>query len=74
MRVLGARSTPEQFVEKRVPLRSSSAANLYFAGDARDLPLNLSEVIFASSMEVADALASPSAPGLEAGATVAVAS
>ncbi len=61
--MLGARATPDQFVDRRVPLRSSSAANLYFAGDARDFALNLSEVIFASSMEVADAIGSGAAVG-----------
>jgi len=38
-----------------VPLRSA-AANLYFAGDSRDLPLNLSQIVLASAIEVADAI------------------
>jgi phytoene dehydrogenase-like protein len=56
-RVVSARATPEQFPAGRVPLRSSAAPNLYFAGDGRDHEQNLSEIIFASAMEVADALA-----------------
>ena len=65
VRVVCARSTPQQFGKNRVPLRSSAAPNLYFAGDGRDLPLNLSEICFVSAMEVADALASlaPAAVG-----------
>ncbi len=57
VRVIGARSTPEQFERNRVPLRSATASNLYFAGDARDLPYNLTEVALMSAMEVADVLA-----------------
>ena len=55
-RVVVARHTPQQFTQNRVPLRSTTAANLYFAGDARDLPLNLSELCLASAMEAADAI------------------
>ena len=58
VRVLGARSTPDQLGDNRVPLRSATAANLYFADDARDLPLNsISEMCLATSIEVADAIA-----------------
>lgn len=60
-RVISARSTPGQFGRNRVPLRPASASNLYFAGDARDLPYNLTEVCLASAMEVADAIAAGSA-------------
>ncbi len=60
VRVVCARSTPAQFERNRVPLRSASASNLYFAGDGRDLPLNLSEICFASAMEIADTLATTS--------------
>ena len=57
MRVTGARSTPEQFIKNRVPLRAASASNLYFNGDARDLPYNLSELWIRGAMEIADTLA-----------------
>jgi phytoene dehydrogenase-like protein len=57
VRVVGARQTPENR-RRLVPLRSSSASNLFFAGDARDLPLNLSQIVLASALEVADAIAS----------------
>ena len=56
-RVVVARNTPAQYTRNRVPLRSSSTANLYFAGDGRDLPLNLSELCLASAMEAADSIA-----------------
>jgi phytoene dehydrogenase-like protein len=56
-RVCTARQTPDQQGPARVPLRSSVAANLYFAGDARDLPYNLTEICLASAIEVADAIA-----------------
>lgn len=55
-RVVVARNTAQQFTRNRVPLRSTTAANLYFAGDGRDLPLNLSELCLASAMEAADAI------------------
>jgi phytoene dehydrogenase-like protein len=59
--VTPVRRTPEQD-GRRMPLRSSTASNLYFAGDGRDLPYNLSEVSLASAMEVADAVgATPAA-------------
>jgi phytoene dehydrogenase-like protein len=54
--VTAARQTPAQQGSGRVPLRSGVAANLYFAGDARDLPYNLTEICLASAMEVADAI------------------
>jgi phytoene dehydrogenase-like protein len=56
-RVCTARQTPDQQGSARVPLRSSTAANLYFAGDARDLPYNLTEICLASAIEVADTIA-----------------
>ncbi|TAK60535.1 MAG: hypothetical protein EPO22_09220, partial [Dehalococcoidia bacterium] len=56
VRVVGARQTPANR-KRLVPLRSASAANLYFAGDARDVPLNLSQIVLASAIEVADAIA-----------------
>ena len=49
-----ARQTPEQQGIARVPARSAAARNLYFAGDGRDLPYNLTEISLASAMEVAD--------------------
>jgi len=57
VRVASARQTPQQQGAARVPLRSVAAANLYFAGDARDLPFDLSEISLASAMELADAIA-----------------
>ena len=57
VRVVGARQTPENR-KRLVPLRAAAAANLYFAGDARDIPYNLSQIVLASAMEVADAIAS----------------
>jgi 15-cis-phytoene desaturase len=56
-RVSPARQTPQQQGAARMPARASAAANLYFAGDARDLPYNLSEISLASAMEVADLIA-----------------
>ncbi|MEX1253983.1 MAG: FAD-dependent oxidoreductase [Dehalococcoidia bacterium] len=56
-RVSPARQTPQQQGAARMPARSSTATNLYFAGDARDLPYNLSEISLASAMEVADLIA-----------------
>jgi phytoene dehydrogenase-like protein len=56
IRVTAARSTPEQYIKNRVPLRATSASNLYFNGDARDLPHNLSELWINGAMEIADAL------------------
>jgi len=56
VRVVCARNTPTQYLRNRVPLRSQAAANLYYAGDARDLPGNLTEVCFASALEAADAV------------------
>ena len=51
--VTTARQTPAQQGSARVPARSTTAANLYFAGDARDLPFNLTEISLASALEVA---------------------
>jgi phytoene dehydrogenase-like protein len=64
-KVLSARRTPEN-VKNLVPLRASSADNLYFAGDARDVPWSLTLACLVSAMEVADALAAtPAAQSLE---------
>lgn len=57
VRVAAARRTPGQMGTAAVPLRSAAAGNLYFAGDARDLPYNLAETSLRSALEVADALA-----------------
>jgi phytoene dehydrogenase-like protein len=61
VRVVAARQTPENR-KHLVPLRAASAPNLYFAGDARDLPYNLTQIVLASAMEVADAMTSEAAP------------
>ncbi len=55
-KVLGARRTPKN-IENLVPMQSSTVANLYFAGDARDVPFNLTLACIVSAMEVADAIA-----------------
>jgi 15-cis-phytoene desaturase len=57
-RVSGARQTVAQQGSARVPQRSSAATNLYFAGDARDLPYNIGELALASALDVARAVAS----------------
>jgi phytoene dehydrogenase-like protein len=60
-KVLGARRTPEN-IRNLVPLRSSSADNLFFAGDARDVDYNLTQGCLVSAMQVADAIvAAPAA-------------
>lgn len=56
--VTSARQTSDQQARARVPARSSVANNLYYAGDARDLPYNLTEISLASAMEIADLIAS----------------
>jgi len=56
VRVAALRQTPEQR-RKRLPLRSRAAANLYFAGDARDIEGNLTEICLRSALEAADAAA-----------------
>ena len=63
VRVTGARQTPENR-KRLVPLRTAAASNLYFAGDARDIPYNLTQIVLASAMEVADAIASTPAAAL----------
>ncbi len=60
-RVVAARQTPENR-KHMVPLRPASAPNLYFAGDARDIPYDLSLIVLASALEVADAIATAAAP------------
>lgn len=60
-RVVAARQTPENR-KHMVPLRPSSASNLYFAGDARDIPYDLSLIVLASAIEVADAVVAAPAP------------
>jgi len=68
VRVVGARQTPENR-KQLVPLRAAAVLNLYFAGDARDLPYNLTQIVLASAMEVADAIAAtPAAAPVAAGA------
>ena len=66
-RVVTARQTPENR-KHMVPLRPASSPNLYFAGDGRDIPYDLSLIVLASAMEVADAIAasatSPATPAL----------
>ena len=57
VRVVGARQTPTNR-KRLVPLRATAASNLYFAGDARDIPYNLSQIVLASAMEAADAIMS----------------
>ena len=54
--VASARQTPQQQGSARLPARSTTTRNLYFAGDARDLPYNLSEISLASAMEVAETI------------------
>ncbi|MEX2246223.1 MAG: FAD-dependent oxidoreductase [Dehalococcoidia bacterium] len=51
-----ARRTLDQ-EDRLVPLRSRAAANLFFAGDARDIALDLSLVSLTSALEAADAVA-----------------
>ena len=58
VRVTAARRTPAQYAPGGVPLRARSAANLWFANDARDLPYFLSLTCLAAAMEVAEALPS----------------
>jgi len=55
-KVLGARRTPEN-IRNLLPLRAESVENLYFAGDSRDVPYNLTLACLLSAMEVADAIA-----------------
>ena len=55
VRVASLRQTPGQR-SRRVPLRSRTAPNLYFAGDARDIDGNLTEICLRSAIEVADAV------------------
>jgi hypothetical protein len=62
-RVSPARWTPDQMEDARLPLRSKSAANLYFAGDGRDLPYTLGEIVLASALEASDAIVSDRARG-----------
>lgn len=70
VRVVGTRQTPENR-KHLVPLRTAAASNLYFAGDARDIPYNLTQIVLASAMEVADAILATPATALAA-ATAAV--
>jgi 15-cis-phytoene desaturase len=62
VRVVGARQTPANR-RMLVPLHSTAARNLYFAGDARDLPLNLTQIVLASALEIADAIGATPAVG-----------
>ncbi len=54
-KVVGARRTPEN-IKNLVPLRSSSAENLFFANDARDIDRNLTQVCLSAAIEVSDAI------------------
>ncbi len=54
--VTSVRQTVQQQGAARVPARAGACRNLYFAGDGRDLPYNLSETSLASALEVADLL------------------
>lgn len=58
VQVASARQTVAQQGLARIPARPASTPNLYFAGDARDLPYNLAENSLASALEVADLLLS----------------
>jgi hypothetical protein len=58
-RVVAARQTPAN-KKNMVPLRAASVRNLYFAGDSRDIPYDLSLIVLAAAMEVADAIGSAS--------------
>jgi phytoene dehydrogenase-like protein len=69
VRVVAARQTPENR-KHLVPLRAAAAPNLYFAGDARDLPYNLTQVVLASAIEVVDTIAAAPAPVLAPAAAV----
>lgn len=64
VRVSALRQTPPQRA-MRVPLRSQTAANLYFAGDARDIEGNLTEICLKSALEAADAVERDGAASLE---------
>ena len=65
VRVTGARQTPANRAN-RVPLRSATAENLYFANDARDIDRNLSQISLAAAMEITDILARTPSPTKEA--------
>lgn len=65
VRVTPLRHTPQQTGANAVPLRLGAAENLYFAGDARDLPYNLADISLASAIEAAEAVAARVAPARE---------
>jgi phytoene dehydrogenase-like protein len=69
VRVATLRQTPGQ-QSMRLPLRSAAAANLYFAGDARDIEGNLTEICLKSALEVAGALATHATSGVRAALAV----
>jgi phytoene dehydrogenase-like protein len=73
VRVLSARRTPDQYGENAMPLRSASAANLYFANDARDLPYQLTLTCLAAALEVAETIGREFAAGARDAATPAAA-
>jgi len=56
VRVASARQTLEQQGERRVPLHSSAAPNLMYAGDGRGLPYMIGNISLASAIEAADAV------------------
>lgn len=62
-KISSARWIAGQMEDARVPLRSRTAANLYFAGEGRDLPLSLGEIVLSSAMQVADAVVESRASG-----------
>jgi hypothetical protein len=68
-RVVSARQTPQNR-KNMVPLRPASASNLYFAGDSRDIPYDLSLIVLASAMEVTDAITAAAAPALASAAAI----
>ncbi|MCH7811199.1 MAG: FAD-dependent oxidoreductase [Chloroflexi bacterium] len=74
-RVTAVRQTPDQQGAARVPAKAQTTANLFFAGDARDLPYNLTDISLASALQVADLverqLAAPATAAREAATAVA---
>jgi 15-cis-phytoene desaturase len=62
VRVATLRQTPANRT-RRLPLRSASTNNLYFAGDASDIEGNLTEICFLASVRVANELSTVDAAG-----------
>lgn len=61
VRVTPLRHTPAQTGGNALPLQLPGAENLYFTGDARDLPYNLADISLASAIEAAEAVAARAA-------------